>query len=203
MHVNLIPRQRTQRLRRQARRRTWVTLCSVYAMFLAVASIVARVSGVSDDRVLRQEYELASARAAQEQQSVQGMRDELRQMGTMLRANRTVGDQPDWSVLLALLARACGEDVVLREVALGLPGDMRRAAAVDAPSPASDAALLVTVGGLGRSQQAVTQFVVRLEDCGLFRQVTLLDTRREPLLSSDAVAFRLECALDTREEPSP
>jgi len=46
---------------------------------------------------------------------------------------------------------------------------------------------------------AANRFLLRLEQTGLFSKVTLLDTTREPFFDKNAIAFRLECALN----PSP
>jgi hypothetical protein len=52
---------------------------------------------------------------------------------------------------------------------------------------------------VGRSQAAVSQFVLRLEQLGLFDRVTLLDTRREPFGADSAVGFRAVCIMHVRE----
>ncbi len=59
------------------------------------------------------------------------------------------------------------------------------------------------LGGLGLAQQAVSEFVLRLEETSLFRQVKLLDTKREPFLDSDAIAFHIECLIETEEAVQP
>jgi hypothetical protein len=41
----------------------------------------------------------------------------------------------------------------------------------------------------------VSQFVLRLEQTGLFESVELVKTNREPFLATDAVAFKLDCQL--------
>jgi hypothetical protein len=54
---------------------------------------------------------------------------------------------------------------------------------------------LLTITGYGRSQAAVSHFVLRLEEAQLFDQVTLIKTSREPFAASDAYAFQIECSL--------
>ena len=58
---------------------------------------------------------------------------------------------------------------------------------------------MLRLAGVGRSQAAVSQFVLRLEQLGLFDRVTLLDTRREPFGADSAVGFRAVCIMHVRE----
>jgi Tfp pilus assembly protein PilN len=106
-----------------------------------------------------------------------------------------VGKQPDWSILLALLASTLEDEIVLRSVRLvsgaAEEGDQREAGAPN-----------LDFAGLGQSQAAVSRFVLRLEEISLFRSVKLLDTRREPFLDGHAITFRVECVLDDGGEAS-
>ncbi len=56
--------------------------------------------------------------------------------------------------------------------------------------------MVLSISGLGRSQPAVSQFVLRLEAMHLFARVTLLDTNRETFLGGEALGFRIDCSLD-------
>ena len=68
------------------------------------------------------------------------------------------------------------------------------------PDPAN---IQLELLGLGLSQQAVSEFVLRLEEMTLFRQVKLIETRREPYLESEAIAFRIVCVFQTAEVSQP
>jgi hypothetical protein len=48
---------------------------------------------------------------------------------------------------------------------------------------------------------AANRFLLRLEQTGLFSKVSLLDTAREPFFDKNAIAFRLECALNPAPPP--
>ena len=52
---------------------------------------------------------------------------------------------------------------------------------------------------MGRSQSAVAQYVLRLETMGLFAKVNLVETRREPFLDGQAIAFRVACDFKSAE----
>ena len=106
-------------------------------------------------------------------------------------------------VLLALLANTKGEDVVLRSVSVGPapvppPPPVERGKPVP-PPPAPET--LLEVMGVGQTQLAVSQHVLRLEQTGLFSKVALLDTGREAFLNSSAIAFRLQCVFGEPRQP--
>jgi hypothetical protein len=56
----------------------------------------------------------------------------------------------------------------------------------------------LTLGGIGRNQKAIAEFVrqLDLEDkARLFDQVSLLECRRTPFAGGEGMSFRIECAL--------
>ena len=53
--------------------------------------------------------------------------------------------------------------------------------------------------GLGRENGDVSQFVLKLEQAGLFNSVRLLETARAPFGSGHAVSFRVHCLLQEKE----
>ena len=63
--------------------------------------------------------------------------------------------------------------------------------------------MVLGLSGLGLSQAAVSQFVLKLERTGLFARVALIDTSRAALDRTDAIAFRIECSLDEPAGASP
>jgi hypothetical protein len=118
-------------------------------------------------------------------------------------ANRTVAEQPDWSVLLALLGSVKGDDVVLRSVAVGpapVPAPPPPERGKPAPPPVVPDTIL-DVMGVGQTQLAVSQHVLRLEQTGLFSKVALLDTGREAFVNGNAIAFRLQCVFGEPKQP--
>jgi hypothetical protein len=107
-----------------------------------------------------------------------------------LEADRAVGNQPDWSILLSSIAADLKDDIVLRQCRLSPINDRPGSAASSAGR-----AFVFQMEGYGRSQDAVSEFVLRLERKGLFDEVKLVRTSREPLLSEIAINFRLDCAM--------
>jgi len=135
--------------------------------------------------------------------AIMALAPELADAQRKLESSRAIGKQPDWSVLLALLAESLGQEVVLDRcelAAAGAPiggGPLRTPSGGDKPArPEGDGRFVFRLSGFGRSQMAVSQFALRLERIGLFDQVRLIKTDRRPFLSGKAVAFRLECLLE-------
>ncbi len=113
----------------------------------------------------------------------------------------------------ALLSTTLGDRIILRNCKLttlrkssGARGPVT-ASTVEDRSVTGDARESTTIqlglDGFGLAQPDVSEFVLRLEETSLFRQVKLLDTRREPFLNSDAIAFHIECLLETEEARQP
>jgi hypothetical protein len=221
--VNLIPAPRLAAQKRRVHLRRCAAVCCAWAVASAVAAGAAhamwrqvedpqseeRLAAVADD-VERTDRAIATARM------------QLAAAQSTLRANEAIASQPDWSILLAVLARGIGDDVVLRSchvhpaggTAGRRPEARRTAVAPAAPSPTGAGATATTAAGpieesvpfvleangMARTLAAAHRFLNDLEKTGLFARVSLLDTTREPYLTEGAIAFRLECSLD---EPAP
>jgi Tfp pilus assembly protein PilN len=187
--VNLVPADRREARRRQRWVHVWIGACAVYAAAWVVAHVAIQLTMVSDDRVLRGEIEQVRAVVQERDTAVAALELDRQQAVAQLHANLAVGKQPDWSILLALLASTLEDEIVLSSVRLvsGAAGE---------GEASGSGATTFDFAGLGESQAAVSRFVLRLEEISLFRSVKLLDTRREPFLAGHAIAFRVECVLD-------
>jgi hypothetical protein len=119
--VNLIPAPRRDAKRRRKVRNACAAACGGYAAALACAVGVAHLLWSGASAAL--DGQLASADAEIQRLERQGgdARAELATARATIEANRTVSEQPDWSVLLVLLAKETGEDVVLRSISIAPP----------------------------------------------------------------------------------
>lgn len=187
--VNLVPADRREARRRQRRVQAWIGACLAYAVAWVVVQVAVQVTMVSDDRVLRGEIEQARSVVQERDTAVAALKLDRQQSVSQLHANLAVGKQPDWSILLALLASTLEDEIVLSSVRL-------KSGAAEESGTRESGATNLDFAGLGQSQAAVSRFVLRLEEISLFRSVKLRDTRREPFLADHAIAFRVECVLD-------
>jgi hypothetical protein len=203
--VNLIPAHYRQARQRRRRARAWFSVCGGYAIVLAVAYLGA-ASALGDGgsaagdlgKTQQQVEELTRASAM--------LKLQLRDALIKLNIARAVGDQPDWSLLLGLLAKLTDEKIVLRSCHLETASESRQVATGTTGKPATqptvpepkDAVFNLTLVGFAKTQNDVTQFALRLEKLGLFDQVDLLQSAREPIGTTQATAFRVQCALHNR-----
>lgn len=208
--VNLIPQYRRHAMRVRERRSRWITICAGYALFLVVSIVVSSLVRVSDDRALQGQITRTNDVIETGRLSLGDLRSALEHSTSILRANRAVGSQPDWGVLLALVGEATRGEILLRvcrleptsRASLG-PGGGLTAPVAGSDERERPNAITLELGGVGQTQQAVAQFVLRMEQMPLFEHVKLIDTKLEPFLSGEAVAFRLQCQLDPGKGDQP
>jgi len=198
---NLMPAYRHGAKQRRRRLRRWVTICGAYTALLLAGYGVAESVWGSDGRAITEESERVKLRIASAGEQIAKLQDQLLRAQRLQAANRVLSDQPDWSLLLALLSKTLEDDIVLRTCQLKPAGDGESlVSGLSGPTADPKGGFLLSLRGYGRSQAAVAKFVLRLEQTGLFRQVKTIKTTREAFLNAEAVAFRLECLLLNRAE---
>ena len=200
--VNLIPPERLARRQSRARFRLLAWLCIVYITGLVVA--VASAYAFWTDRDGQLEYDLATAakRLQQNDEQILQMRKELAQATAALQTGRMIASQPDWSKLLTLVSQNLGDQVVLttcRLLALDpnhknlIEGLSQQAVSVSLTGLLVESQHQLCLGGFGRTQTAVSEFILRLEQAGLFKSVRRVHSSRQEFLGADAIAFSIEC----------
>jgi hypothetical protein len=187
--VNLIPASRRDAKRRRKQQTFCAITCGAYGLLLACGIGAAHMLLAADGDSLESRLKSVDGEVSRLNVVTADVLSELTTSRATIEANRTVAEQPDWSILLTLLGATKGDDVVIRSVIIGpsAPGTTPALAAGKAPEVALE------VMGIARSQLAVSQHVLRLEQTSLFSKVSLLDTNRESFLEGDAIAFRLQC----------
>jgi hypothetical protein len=212
--VNLVPPELVMARRRADRTRVWAGITVVYSVIAlstgALAWSAGRVGVDTRDRLaelndLTQKREVA-LRAAREALGVATRK---------VAAAREVSVHPNWTLLLEALATLKGPDVVL--ATLKIEPIMPKAeptaraagrAAEPVTKPTSGAGSTnpagysMLISGDARTQQAVTDFVLRLEGTRIFASVRLIESRSKPGPSDggkppvgEIIGFSLECRL--------
>lgn len=209
--VDLIPAPRRAQRKRRTRVRVWAAAVGAYGVVLGGLLAATATAWETDDRTPAEQL------AHMEKENELRRRDTARLASVIverqreLAANLAVENQPDWSILLALLAKAMGQDAALRNAQLSqeVVTQAESAGAVPAASGAGAASqkgasassprtFVLRLTGLARSQQAVSSVVQSLESSGVFSTVELQEARREAADGSDAVAFTIFCRLGGR-----
>jgi len=112
-----------------------------------------------------------------------------------------VGEQPDWGMLLSLLASKLGDDAALslcslepvQPLAVGVKGPANPGAdrAKETGRPQQ---LKLVLKGNARTQEAASTFVLALEKTGAFDRVNLVETQRDQK-GEVGVAFEVVCEM--------
>lgn len=189
--INLIPKSRRRDRQRKVRMRLWAGVSLCYAVSLACVCVAYHgMSPAHDLSVISVELAGKKAELVELENQQNGLRPRLKEQKLILAAERSISDQPDWSLLLTYLAdEVLGDRVVLGGCAL-VPS-----AAGDEASGARDDVLVLTLTGYAHTTADVSQFILRLEQIGLFDKVALARTNREPYGAGQAIAFEARCLL--------
>ena len=215
--VNLIPARRLEALACRVRLRRWAIAAGCYATLLATgyaACMTVLAAGASDDTSAA--LERATRQIGELTRSATDLRPQLTELQAKLAVARTIGDQPDWSLLLAILARAVNDDIFLTSARLEPAGgdgamspsqaqqqqQQQQPSQPDRAGPSSvagrggannaSAGMTLSVQGQATSQSAVAQFVLRLEGLGLFEHVGMIQSNRVSKVGSAAAGDNTE-----------
>lgn len=205
MHdVNLIPAARVAARRRNARLLVWGAFCGACAMCLIASSATLHTLRATEDRSLQGKCTDLDHALAQENEQLLALRRELAEVGMSLETTRAIHHQPDWSKLFRGLSDRLDNEIVLNRCELSTLTADRKPVLEQWGSalPARPLGALLNecrhtlmVTGFGKSQEAVSRFVLRLEGTGIFDLVRLMNSSRQSFLEEEAVAFSIACDL--------
>src|SRR5688572_22893083 len=184
-NVNLVPAHRRDAKQRRVHVRRCAIGCGAFGLLLLAACVASRAAWGGDDATLAVRIQQADEEARRAERDAEVARIELAAVESVLEASRTNSGQPDWGFLLALLAEQTGDDVMLRHCKLvpaaadvtavaakpAAAGGTANGTATGTGTSAATArppAYILRLGGLARTQLARSQFVLRLEQAGLF-----------------------------------
>ena len=202
--MNFIPVHRQVLRRQRRRRRIWTVVCIAYALPLIGLASAACLVIKDESPVHETQLGITIGKIEQTQQAIREARARLAPARAQLEATESISLRPDWSILLAHVARQLADDVFLSRVELNQPTPSPASLSSGPPSAGGDGApFVVRVDGYGRTQTAVSDFVVQLEATPLFEKVTILQTDRRRLMADEAVSFELSCLLGANSPECP
>jgi Tfp pilus assembly protein PilN len=182
--VNLIPLKRQLRDERSTRLRAWGAALGALSCLLAVAYGVAAFGPSDLSAPPASAFSKAAGEVARANQEAAILRTQLAALNQQSLARQLIVDQPDRSVLLALLARAVDADVVLNQCEL-----------LHGTSQTATESQVLKISGYARTQPSVAGFMLQLEGTGIFKSVQLLRSSDRPLLTGRVAAFEVQCVL--------
>ena len=182
--VSFIPAPRRISRAQQTRRSLWLVV-NATAAALCVGAI-----GVS--RSMHQQSVVSAANANEAAQArLDGIIDEqvmlaerLGVIDSRLLAHAEATEHPDWSILLGFISRICGDSIVLEGFVLEQGEGTEH--------------YEIAIAGVGRTQNAVTRFLLALERSGVFSNTALVKSGRA---AEGAFTFAIACRIgDAPEE---
>jgi hypothetical protein len=201
--INLIPKHRLASRQRRAYIRRWAWGGSAYVALLALGCLWTRLGWDPGDRSLSQQIQSINEHVTNLHGSINSLGPQLAQAQSSLETSRIVMNQPNWSTLLTWLSNAVDDHVVLSNCELkpitppdhpDQPAENTDDSTTPRERPLPDR-YIVHLQGLGISQASVSDFVLRLEQSGLFDRVILVGTTRKDSFASPTITFELECPL--------
>ncbi len=221
--LNLVPIDRIERRRRNKRVVMWAMPIGVYALLIGVAAVVVHGPAARSLQEVRSAARQATTEAdlatAKREETMRTVANKLR----VLEASRTVGQHPDWSVLLSAISTIRGDSIVLTGLELADTGPesdrSARTARIDSGTavragsvaattaagrtsatpvshgPERNDSFKLRIVGMGLSHSDVMGFVGRLEGLGPLRNVTVVDARTGKFGAGELTNFELTCQL--------
>lgn len=183
--INLLPPARRIAHRQRARTMRWAMVCAAYGLIgIAIAPALSE-AGAGSRALETQERRLQS----DIERATTSTTELAREHQELMRSSRLVHElrgSADWGRLLRALAASIASDAALEGIVL-------------APRKEGHGYTL-ELTGLAVSQRAVTQMALQLEqlaagDEPLFNSVTIRESRRRMIGSTQAVTFSIDCAL--------
>lgn len=196
--INLIPQSRRQARRTTARVTLWGAVLPVCCGLMLAAYLVQRFAATPDVRAVEDALADVQAKIKDDSKKIAKLAAEVREAKSRLSANRAVGEQPDWSLLLALLTDRLGNEAALTSLKLEpiVLAAKGKGEAEAAPGGGRPERLKLTISGVARSQAAASRFVLGLEDTPAFESVNLVEAKRTTGDDGGGtVAFQIACQL--------
>jgi hypothetical protein len=180
-------------LRRRRSLRRWAKICASFAVALVLMGTCAAAMW-GGDSVEPGEFSSARDSISRAGSSLAGLRTALSQTHRTLATINEIAEQPDWSLLMDAVGRAQSDDIFLTdcEVAPANVAEARMPADSHRGAIAGQSLRLV---GVGRSQETISHFVIRLQGLPIFGHVKLVQTSRQQFNGMPAVGFEVFCLL--------
>ena len=187
--LNLIPAFRLRAKAQRRHLRAWAVRLGLYVTVLVMACFV-RLSARGDTTELLAAQERQLSESIETHTKIlQGLKGELAGARQKLLSLRLVGRQPDWGLLLRLTADQLGDNVVLENCSF------RRTVEAAADADKIRRSLTLDVGGIARTEKDVSDFILRLENNGLFSEVKHVNSSQRTFHGQKAFGFQLKCRL--------
>ena len=205
--VNLIPAERVARKRRHRCLRAWTGICCAYALVLLAAAGVGYFAWGANDSRSGDQLKASREKTDNSGSTIRELQQRLIEAEATLRVSKAIGNRPDWSSLLVLIAEERGDKIVLdccKLIELDNISPRNGAEPSNLSGHSTDYKFLrqkqfkLILTGLGRTQTDVSQYALRLEQVGVFDEAKLTRSVRQAFLTGEVIAFRIECRIGAK-----
>jgi hypothetical protein len=185
----------------------WARALGVYAVLLVVAYGACFAFGGDDGQEVLRRTRESTERFREAGKDIQTLRISLTEACKQMAATQALAQNPDWSLLLAMVSNNLSGDVILERCFLAPVNSSEEDGRADGPDDGSDGGqvlyqrYILDLRGFSRTQTGVSQFVLRLERSKLFENVRLVKTSKTSFMDGEAISFRIECVLNGQGEP--
>lgn len=205
--LNLIPAPIRERAAVRRRVTRWSVFLGVYALIVGAACLGLRTIGGQERTQLEAEEARIAERLERAEETIKSLRQQAGADRQRLEASETVGVHPDWSLLMRALADLRGDQVMISAIDVKVSDQAapeanekpaKGAAAKSKAKPRRVESYNVHIKGRAITQMGVLEFVRRIEDLKLMAEVHPPQSRAEPYLGVQGVAFEMDCRLTER-----
>lgn len=201
MRINLLPTTRRNAAQRIARVRRWTVGISAGTAVVAASLAGGRAAWPDDRAQLRDEELTLKTEHIDLLKQVSSLKKEVNQKIEAIHAANEIGNAPDWSILLALIADRTGKHIVLTSVAIehNTPNASASTKANKAQVEQTPPSISLVLSGVGTSAHQVSLYSVRLEELSLFERVVIEQSARSATGQLGSITFTIRCRLDEEE----
>lgn len=198
---NLLPSTFKQRIKERHRIRQWGRVAFTVAFVGVVACVAAGVYLRDMDSPVREELQGMQSVINKLEASEAAAWASIEKVSHELGVAEDIAGQPDWSVLLGVLAAGLTEGTYLERIDTSIK--MEPGTKISPPATTASGPYTVTIRGVSYLQGDVARYAVYLEQCRLFDSVRLITTQPRPDLESRAVGFEIACEIGTPRGTKP
>jgi hypothetical protein len=198
--VNLIPESRRELLARRSRVRIWCGVLIATTILSGGGAAAFRAAWLLERGPLQPRIDAARAASAESHAALVKVRGEIAGLNRATLAARTVGEHPDWSVLLRAVNHIRGDSISLNTFELKTvpPAPPPARAPGDTAPPLPPVPLekySLVMRGIATDLTEVMSFIEKLENLGALESVTMKQSRAELNRGVSVTGFDIECVL--------
>jgi Tfp pilus assembly protein PilN len=181
MNDNLLPQSILAARRVRIRLRTWAMLGLAAGSLVVGLELTARVMVPGPEAAQLQALSTLVEQETALREALREHASDLEEVTRRSRITERITTRPDWGILLAAISEKRADHVVLT--------------AFQIEDGESSSSVRMVLSGMGLTQTGIQQFVLELENTGLFDEVTLLETRRTLSQHGERLAFNINAEI--------